>query len=793
MAQTKSTKKFEKRHLQETLKRRNESKKIKQRHQLKAKKQAKRAHNAESNELESHDHPAAKAQNGTAASEKPFEDMSVDDLFAGGFQAAKPTGKTKAQNRPGKRKRAEADEEDDNASVDSVEARAVSDASDKSDVEDGDELKAHMKELDALSEKDPEFYKYLKDNDPELLDAPGGPSLDEVAELSEEGNDITGGKGKEARDNSEVTTATVKRWSQSLDEKRSLRVMQQVVLAFRAAAHVNDEESRAFRYSITDANAYHDLLLCALNQVPKVLNHHVPVKRSHHGRETVPTDTKQFRNLTTLLKAHAGAILHLISSLSDAATSRSALNSLLALVPYILSFKKLVRDVVRTVAGMWADPAQTEAVRITAFLVLQSLNKNGDSAIKETVLKTAYQALLKGARATSVYTLSAINLMKNSAVDLWAQPLPTGSKEKDKEAANVPYTSAFTLIRALAIHLRQSIKHNANEAYKAVYNWQYVHALDFWSRVLSTQCNSFNEATAGRESPLRPLIYPLTQVTLGALRLIPTAAYFPLRFHCTRALLRLSAATDTFIPLGASLYEVLNSAEMRKPPKPSTIKPLDFDTSIRAPKSYLKSRTYQDGVGEQVVELLGEFFTVWCRNIAFPELALPVVVMLKRWLKDVNPFVPKNLQNGAGRGKISKKGLKDGKGNKNSKVDSGVRLLVGKIEANSRFIEEKRRKVDFSPKDRSQVERFEKELEWNRTPLGAFVEGQRKQREERRKILEEARKVEAEQRGKQRDKRGGDEDYNEDMEDEVEPELEVEVDDENEELEDESEGGVESE
>ncbi|KAL9082960.1 MAG: hypothetical protein Q9159_006061 [Coniocarpon cinnabarinum] len=715
MAQTKATKKFEKRHLQDTLKRRNETKKVKQRHQLQAKKKARREANDNAQDGE-RPQEQGNAASGEAPNERVFENMSVDELFAGGFKAAKPISNSKTVARPGKRKRAdpEDEEDDENGSVESVEQRAEADGSSDTDAEEADELKTHMKELDALSKKDPEFYKYLKENDPELLDVEGGPALDEVADLSED--DQAGSskdKGQKAKQESnEVTTATVKRWSQSLDEKHSLRAMRDVVLAFRTAAHLNDEDSQNFRYSITDANAYHDLLLCALTQVPQVLNHHIPVRQLSHGRETVHTDSKQFRNLTTLFKSHTAAILHLIQNLSDAATTRSALNSLLSLIPYILSFKKLIRDVVRSTVAVWSDPAQTEAVRITAFLILQSLNKNGDASIKETVLKTAYQGLLKGARGTTIHTLAAINLMKNSALDLWAQPAATGSKEKDKDAANVSYTTAFTLIRALAIHLRSSIKHNANESYKQVYNWQYVHALDFWSRVLSTHCNSLTEATQGRESPLRPLIYPLTQVTLGALRLIPTAAYFPLRFHCTRALLRLSAATDTFIPLGASLWEVLNSAEMRKPPKPSTVKPLDFETAIRAPKSYLRTRTYQDGVGEQLVELFAEFFGVWARSIAFPELALPVVVMLKRWLKDVSPYIPKNtLSTPRGPNKSHKNhkprgggGGKNEKGNKNSKLNSSVRLLIAKLDANSRYIEERRRKVEFSPKDRSQVE-----------------------------------------------------------------------------------------
>lgn len=482
----------------------------------------------------------------------------------------------------------------------------------------------------------------------------------------------------------------------------------------------------------------------------------------------VASDNVRFRALTTLLKSHATSIQHLLENLSDAGTIRTALSSILALVPYLLSFKKLCRDLTRSIVDIWAYAPHDEATRISAFLILQSLVKNGDAGIKELVLRTTYQGLLKGCRNTNIHTLSAINLMKNSALDLWGPPSVGG-----KEAASVPYTTAFTFIRSLAIHLRNSIKHNANDAYKNVYNWQYVHALDFWSRVLSTHCAGLAEATAGKESTLRPLIYPLVQVTLGALRLIPTAAYFPLRFHCTRALLRLSASTNTFIPLAASLYEVLTSTEMRKPPKPSTLKPLDFDVIIRAPKSYLRTRVYQDGVGEHVVDMLSEFFAIWCKNIAFPELTLPICVMLKRWLKEVSPFNPKAGKSTGKKGRANDNAAPGG--NRNGKLNSSVSLLIQKLDANAHFVEEKRAKVAFAPRDRAGVEAFLKETEWSKMPLGAFVQGQRKQREERKKVLDEARQQENEKRN------GGG--ASPEAEEESEEELELEGEEEEDEIE----------
>lgn len=55
---------------------------------------------------------------------------------------------------------------------------------------------------------------------------------------------------------------------------------------------------------------------------------------------------------------------------------------------------------------------------------------------------------------------------------------------------------------------------------------------------------------------VRPLMYPLVQLMLGALHLQPSARYYPLRLHVVRSLLELSAATHTFVPVAPYLLEV---------------------------------------------------------------------------------------------------------------------------------------------------------------------------------------------------------------------------------------------
>lgn len=461
----------------------------------------------------------------------------------------------------------------------------------------------------------------------------------------------------------------------------------------------------------------------------------------------MPTDSKKFRTLTPLLKSHTVSIQHLLENLSDASTMRMTLDSLVSLLPYILSFKKVVREVIKTVSSVWADSANNEMTRLSAFLVLRRMVVISDASIREAVLKQAYQGLVKGARNTTVHTIQGINLMKNTASELWGLD-PT-----------VGYTTGFGFIRQLAIHLRTSITNKTKDSYKTVYNWQYIHSLDFWSRVVSAHCESLREAESGKPSPLRPLIYPVVQLTLGAMRLIPTAQYFPLRFQLVRALIRISSATSTYIPLAPALIEVLNTAEMKKPPKPSTLKALEFSTTIRATKAYLRTRVYQDGVGEQVAELLAEFFVLWAKNIAFPELALPVIVMLKRWVKAMT---------------------KKSSGNRNAKVSSIMALLIQKLEANSKWIEEKRAKVDFAPNNRAGVEGFLKDVDWEKAPLGAFVAGQRKAREQKNKMLEDARKTEDKKRkeaDKWEAKKGREEFESEEEDGEMELDDEEEVED----------------
>jgi len=725
MAQTKATKKFEKKRLKDVIERRKKFAKVKQKHQIREKKKAKRT--AERvDEADEEDRPRpSKASNGNS-----FQKMSVDEFFQGGFEIPKELqkpskkSKDKAAVKTGKRKRdADDEDEDENESDDEGEImeQPVEEYG-ESDAESEDDDENMQEQLDALAKKDPEFYKHLQEEDPELLEF-DAEKYTEIDAISDDDEQPKKKQKKDADDDSEeedaaenaVTMAMLDRWEKHMTETHALRHTKEVVRAFKAAAQLGEEDSKKSKYTIPSSEVYNKVLTITLKHLPTVLEHHLPAKESKHGKISIPTDSKTFRVISPMLKTHIVSLQKLLSTLSDDQTQRLTLNAILPLVPYLLSYKKALRELVKQVVTVWSASARSEATRISAFLILRRVVVLGDAGLQESALRTTYQGLLAGARTTTAHTLTAINLMKNSAADLWGVAAPAA------------YTSAFAAIRQLAIHLRGAVK---DAAHAPVANWQFAHALDFWSRVLAAHCGAARAAETGQPSPLAPLVYPLVQVTLGAARLAPTPTLFPLRLHLVRSALRVGGAAAAFVPVAPLLLAVLASPALRRRAAPASLAPLDFAVVLRAPKTYLGSRAYQDGLGAQVAELLAEFFALWAKSVAFPELALPVVVALKRWLRDVGDRAT---------------------GNRNARVNAAIALLVQKVESNARWIEERRRKVDFAPNNRSAVEAFLKEEDWEKTPLGAFVVAQRKTREERKKVMEEGRRADERKRAAEKD------------------------------------------
>lgn len=666
----KSTKKFQSKHLKRTLDQRKE---VKKHRQLLAK------HRGNRNKAGAGAGGGAEASGASKKKDEIFDDMDVEQFFEGGFEVPKEKGskvkKTKEQ-----------EEADDESSSD-------------------EEIEEHKEDLSKLAEKDPEFYNYLKENDKDLLDFNPTNPLDAIsADEGDDGEEHADGKKVDSSEKIEVTLKMVKDWSKKLNEP-SLKLIKNVLTAFKAAVNANNDKEE-YKYTVTEPKAFQELLLLGLKKVPAAIQRLVPYKVIK-GARTVPVSTK-VKQLNSILKSHAGSLITLLNDINNTETAALVLSSVQELLPYFISFRRLLKEILNAVVSVWSSTQDVET-QIASFAFLNNASREFSKSSLETILKLTYSSFIKQCRQTNVHTMPMINFQKNSAAELFGID------------QSLSYQIGFDYIRQLAIHLRNSIN-NTKDGYKTIYNWQYTHSLDFWSRVLSLHCNP--DVEMKKESPLRQLIYPLVQVTLGAARLIPTAQFFPLRFYLMRSLIRLSQNTGVFIPLFPLLQEILNSTTLTKNPKNANLQAFDFDHNIKANTAYLGTRVYQQGVCEQIIDLASEYLVLYSKSISFPELATPVIISLRRYIKTSS----------------------------NVKFNKQLSQLVDKLNQNSEFIQQKRSTVEFGPKNRVEVNNFLKDLSWEKTPLGVYVKVQREVKEEKVRILRESLAEEEEERKKNKSK-----------------------------------------
>ncbi|KXN73009.1 Noc2-domain-containing protein, partial [Conidiobolus coronatus NRRL 28638] len=345
-----------------------------------------------------------------------------------------------------------------------------------------------------------------------------------------------------------------------------------------------------------------------------------------------------------------------------------------SILVYFASFPKLSRDLVKTLLKLFGS-SQDDKVRLLAFITLKNLSKSSKEFL-DLSLKGVYMSYIRNAKNVTAFNLPQIEMMRNCGVELYGQDFAAS------------YQHAFQFIRRLATHLRTSLTNKTKDSYQQVYNNQFIHSIYFWSQVLCSYCNANSEQENG-ESPLKPLIYPFVQVTLGTLSLIPSPKYFPLKFHCIKALIPIMQSTKVYIPVAPYLIEILESSEFQKKPKPSTEKPLNFDVVIKAPKNHLRTKPYQDELSRLVNECFLAYFSCLSTSIAFPEVVLPTTLYLKRFAKKTAPNTPRFVQ-----------------------------VLLTKIKETSDMVNQKRDNVKFNPGNLNSLKTFMRDTDVFKTPLG---------------------------------------------------------------------------
>jgi nucleolar complex protein 2 len=392
----KSTKKFERKHLSGEIVRRKAAKVAAQRRRAKEMRlAASMAEDGEKEEEASEDDEAAAAAK-DAGGKKRLEDMSIDEFLNAGSHGDGDGGDDDEEDGDGEE---DDDDDDDLSGGEDDEEWPEGDDDDEDDDEDDDddddddeavagvkksnkllreEIDTHKKDLDALKETDPEFYKFLQEEDSELLDfdESEGEDDDDDDDDEEEDDDDDGSRPKSSKmDAKTLTSAVVTKLCERAASADSLGAVRNLLRAYRAAAHYGDEdEDEEAGVRLASSSAFHALVTFTLEEMDTILRGLLgspPAGHPDEARMFKPHQQTRWKKVEPLAKSFLGNTLHLLGQLTDPDMSRFLMARLNASVPFFHAFERLTRKTLKAVLALFGSGEP--ALRVQSILLIRNM------------------------------------------------------------------------------------------------------------------------------------------------------------------------------------------------------------------------------------------------------------------------------------------------------------------------------------------------------------------------------------------------------------------------------------
>jgi nucleolar complex protein 2 len=605
-------------------------------------------------------------------------------------------------------------EDGDSGSDEDDEAEEASENSIDEDIDDLESLGSEeediaasearlKKQLEKLAEKDPEFHKYLAENESSLLEF--GDDEDEDDDDMEdemENENVEVEKQQKSKEEGDdkflVTPQRLEQLEQSAFASHSIKGLKRIISAYKTACHLSDASTQQQQedsdeedapkkkkeFQITSPVVFDRLMAVCLSGCSDEFRGHLlgeskgdddSEESDEEGESKAtannvdvnkPLSPKTFMKsshwptLRPYLESFLKSTLHLLSEAGkEANLLKFVLQALANYVPFLSAFPKISKSMLKTCVKMWSAPLDTsqeyQVVRLQAFLRIRQLAITQPYPFIEECLKMTYLSYAQRSRfgtASNVTTvLPTLTFMGNCIVELYTLDYASA------------YQHAFVYIRQLALHLRTALMKKTKESLAVVYCWQYMHCLKLWVAVLSAACGKYGNTEsdissklgggAGKDEEanlLRSLVFPLTEIILGVTKLVPIAKYTPLRLHCVRLLQQLAASTESFIPTTFLLLGVLDSKEIRSKPlrddgkskqmSKTAVRGIRLPLILKLPKEgTLRTVEQLDAVLKETFLLLNREIDLYRYSPAFPEFTFVILQRLRKASSVVSSFI----------------------------------------------------------------------------------------------------------------------------------------------------------
>ncbi|CAI5443305.1 unnamed protein product [Caenorhabditis angaria] len=513
-------------------------------------------------------------------------------------------------------------------------------------------MKKHKLDLEKLAQTDPEFFKFLQQEDADLLnlqeeeddDGIDEEDLeDEELELdeeneeddedSDENDEIEGKEKKKVRkpkaktDHSTgrlIVDSTVYSYLQQVlaleDENTPIdasdaKMAIDVFVACVARVGANIE---APKYIINEQSIFEAVIRLCFQAMPHVLHRLLNAKKDEMTGKIAFSKTaiKKYQNC---VRTYLHAMIVFLNEVQTVDVISSSLKAITRLVDVYAHFARMTKLLIKSITRVWSR--KTLECRLSAFVCMNLLVKNYPQHFV-LLYKTAYVSFVANSKIVTNETWPLLQFMHRTFAEL--------TLLYPDEA----YKYAFVYIRQTAVHLRNAmIAKGRKDLIFSIYNWQMMQCMYIWVRVIA-RSHSVN----GAES-IAELVYPLIQVILGIFRLCNAPTFLPLRLHCCQLLIQLQASCTNYVPILQFSCDTLEELvrELKTKPKPSkgAVKIPDIECTLKISSQFTDLPQWRKTACESVFRVMIQAAHLLSSNAAFSDVILPINHRISSILENV--------------------------------------------------------------------------------------------------------------------------------------------------------------